>query len=42
MSFFEAAGVVTQIGSSLKPNHHNQVKLAQIPGTLWIFQFHYK
>ena len=30
--FFEADGAVANIGSSLKPNHHNQVKLVQIPG----------
>ena len=29
--FFEAAGVVSKIGSSLKPNHQNQVKLVQNP-----------
>ena len=34
MPFFEAAGAVVKIASSLKPNHHNQVKLAQIRDTL--------
>ena len=33
-SIFEAAGRVTQIGSNLKPNNHNQVKLVQIPDML--------
>ena len=30
---FEAAEAVVEIGSSLKPNHRNQVKLLQIPDT---------
>ena len=28
---FDAAGAVAKIGSSLKPNDHNQLKLVQIP-----------
>ena len=30
MSIFEAVGAVAKNGLSLKPNHHNQVKLVQI------------
>ena len=30
-SIFEEAETVAEIGLSLKPNHHNQVKLLQIP-----------
>ena len=29
--FFEAAGVISKIGSSLNPNHQNQVELVQNP-----------
>ena len=38
-NFFEAAGAVSKIGSSLKPNNHNQVKLVQILDTLcsWVW-----
>jgi len=35
--FFEAAEVVVKIGSSLKPNHHGEIKLAQIRETLCSF-----
>ena len=33
MVFFEVAGAVAKIGLTLKANHHNQVKLVQIPDT---------
>ena len=32
--FLRQLGVVGKIGSSLKPNHHNQVQLVQIPDTV--------
>ena len=32
-SIFEAAVAVAKTGLSLKPNHHSQVKLVQIPDT---------
>ena len=32
-NFFEAAKAAAKIGSSLKPNHINQVKLVKIPDT---------
>jgi len=32
--FLEAAGTVMKIGSSLKPNHHWEIELAQIHETL--------
>ena len=28
--FFKAVGAVAKIGSSLKPNHHKQVKLVEL------------
>ena len=34
VSFFEAAGTVAKIGSSLKPDHHRQIQIAQICKTL--------
>jgi len=34
-SFFVAAGAVSKIGSSLKPNQHYQVQLVQIRETLF-------
>ena len=34
--FFEAAGAVANIGTSLKPINHMQIKLAQICETLCI------
>jgi hypothetical protein len=33
MSFFEAAGAAAKISSSLKSNHHRQIKLATIGKT---------
>ena len=42
MSTFEANSIfagcllIQKVGLSLKPNHHNQVKLVQIPDTLCI------
>ena len=36
--FFEAAGAVVKIGSSLKPNHHYQFKLIQIIDALSFFK----
>jgi len=32
--FLEAAGAVLKIGSSLKPNHNQEIELAQICETL--------
>ena len=29
--FFKATWAVVKVGLSLKPNHHNQVRLGQIP-----------
>ena len=31
--FFKAAGKIAKIGSSLKPNHHNKVKIVEVPDT---------
>jgi hypothetical protein len=33
-NIFEAVRAVAKIGSSLKPNHHEQVKLVLIPSAL--------
>ena len=30
-NIFKAAGALEKFGSSLKPNHHSQVELVQIP-----------
>ena len=37
--FFEARGAVAKNGSSLEPNHHNRVKIVQIPDTQYINRF---
>ncbi len=44
MIILEAAGAVLKITSSLKPNHHREIQLAQIPETLCILRidpYHY-
>ena len=44
LTTFEAARAVAKIGLRLKPNHHNQVMLVQIPDThlsmLWVEMVH--
>ena len=35
-SFWGGSVIIPEIGSTLKPNHHNQAKIVQTPNAHWI------